>query len=222
MKVYFVIDLMDGKVVRAFEGRRDNYYPIEYFSNLVDSSDPFDVLEVVRPRYLYVADLDRIMGIGNNFSLIDEISRGFHVIADCGFREADEVLNLNFIPVLGTETFDLYKLDEVKSDFFVSLDIRGGRVLSNLDFSDTIEYLNSFNILGLIVLEIDRVGTCSLNFERIEKALKLSENPVYVGGGVGSLEDLMRLRDMGCEGALISTALHRGLIDLDVVRRGEI
>ena len=33
---------------------------------------------------------------------------------------------------------------------------------------------------------------------------------LVAGGGIGGLEDLVRLADSGCDGALVATALHDG------------
>ncbi len=225
MRIYFVIDIMNGKVVRAFGGVRRNYYPISRFSRIVDVDDPIGVVEAVKPKFLYVADLDKIMGKGNNIGTVEILAdKVEHLIADCGFKNPEELNGLKFTPVLGTETFDMSKLEEVRIPVFVSLDIKEGRLLSNsnLEIESMIEYLNTFSLLGLIVLTLDRIGSCSLDLETIEKAIDLSENPVFAGGGVGSIEDLHRLKEIGCEGALIATAVHNRSIALEVVRRGYV
>ena len=225
MQIYFVIDILNGEVVRAFRGERKNYYPISRFSKVVGVDDPIGVVEVVKPKFLYVADLDRITGRGNNTRTIEILaSKVKHLIADCGFKSPEELNGLRFTPVLGTETFDMAQLEEVRIPVFVSLDIKEGRLLSNsnLKFESLIEYLNTFSLLGLIVLTLDRVGSCSLDLKTIEKAVDLSENPVFAGGGVGSIEDLRRLKEIGCRGVLIATAVHNGSIGLEVVRKGYI
>lgn len=222
MRVYFVIDLMGGRVVRAYRGERERYRSIAEFSRIVTTDDPLDVLSVVRPRRVYVADLDRILGRGDNGKVLREIASRWETVADCGFRRAEELEGLNFTPVLGTETFDLREIGNVKA--FVSLDVFEGKPLSNLGLNlrEIVEYLNSFDLLGVIVLTLDRVGSGSLDLDTLGKVLDLSENPVLAGGGVGSYDDLLKLKDMGCDGALIATAVHLGKVGLDVVRKGLI
>ncbi len=224
MRVYFVVDIMNGLIVRAFRGVREGYRPISEFSRVVKSDDPMDVVEVVKPRFLYIADLDRIMGKGNNTRTIERLAeRVEHLIADCGFRSPEELEGLRFTPVLGTETFDIERLEDVRIPAFVSLDLKEGKPINrDVELEELVELLNSFDLLGVIVLTLDRVGSCSLDFETVGMVVNLSENPVFAGGGVGSLEDLVKLKEMGCEGALIATAIHNGSIGLDVVRRGEV
>src|SRR5258706_8042742 len=68
MDIIPVLDLRGGIVVRAHRGQRDQYRPLE--SPLSPTSDPADVMRglysVYPFRTFYVADLDAIMGTGNN------------------------------------------------------------------------------------------------------------------------------------------------------------
>ncbi len=73
MRIIPVIDLRDGKAVRGRSGDRERYRPVE--SRLpggaaVDLSDPALLLSayraLLRPDMVYVADLDRILGRGDN------------------------------------------------------------------------------------------------------------------------------------------------------------
>ena len=222
MLVFFVIDVMDGKVVRAYKGERESYRSIAEFSSIVDTDDPMDVVMEIRPKRLYVADLDAIMGRGCNDRLMETLAgKVDELLVDSGFRDPRELVGLSYVPVLGTETFDLKRLDEVECEAYVSLDFKRGKLLGNLSFESAMEILNSHEF-PVIVLTMDNVGTSKLDFATIERVLGLSQNPVLVGGGVGSMDDLLRLKEMGCYGALVSTAVHKGRIGLDVIRKGKI
>jgi len=223
MRVYFVMDIMNGIVVRAYRGERERYRPISEFSEVVRSDDPLEVVECVRPRYLYVADIDRIEGRGDNLEIVKMLSRYRDVIADCGFRKPDELVNLTFTPVLGTETFDVRLLEDVDIPVFVSLDLIEGRPMNTeFELREVMDVLNSFDLLGVIVLTLDRVGSCSLDLETLGEVMELSDNPVLLGGGVSGYEDLLILKDMGCYGVLIATSVHKRSIDLDIIRRGHV
>ncbi|MEM4702170.1 MAG: HisA/HisF family protein, partial [Archaeoglobaceae archaeon] len=122
MKLFFVLDLKDKIAVLAERGERERYKPISEKSLVVKSSDPVDVVKTLKPRFLYVADLDRILGHGNNFQTIEALSNLVEeLIADCGFRSVEELEKIRFKPVLGTETFDITKIDR---KCYVSLDFR--------------------------------------------------------------------------------------------------
>jgi phosphoribosylformimino-5-aminoimidazole carboxamide ribotide isomerase len=115
MRIYFAMDLLNGEVVRAFRGDREGYGPIHLSSRVLKRSDLFYTVKTIKPRYLYIADLDRIMGKGDNKKKIEEISKEVkHLIADCGFRNPSELDEIEFDPVLGTETFNVRLLSKVK------------------------------------------------------------------------------------------------------------
>ena len=209
MKLYFAIDLSKGQVVRGSKGEREKYKPVGSLQQ---------VLNEFKPKRLYIADLDRIEGKGDNLKLIEEIADSYDVIADLGFREPEEVKEFNFTPIIATETFDLGRIHEVKGDFYVSLDFKG-EFLGGMDLDSALEILNTLKTV-VIVLTVDRVGTLNPNFELVDYVLSKSENPVMVGGGVRNVEDLERLKEMGCSGAIVATAVYKGLIPLSFIRSG--
>ncbi len=222
MKVFFVVDIKDGKVVAGKSGEREKYPPISSVSGVVNSDDAVEVVEEIKPRFLYTADLDRIMGKGNNSDVLLKLStRVEELIADCGFRKPEELENLPFTPVVGTETFDITQLDR---KCYVSIDLKEKFLDASGKFrswKEAVEFLNSLSLEGIIVLPIHAVGTMKTDFSILERALEISEHPVLLGGGISGIEDLERLKEMGCSGALIATAIHKGRIPVDLVRKGE-
>ena len=233
MRLYFVTDLLNGIVVRGVSGKREEYKPVHLESKLnLPSSDLFDVIKEIKPKNLYVADLDRIMGKGDNIDAIEKLTTSVDdLIADCGFKRASEIRNLQsgpvFSPVLGTETFDIRQLEQIENprNIVVSIDILDSILDASSSFKswlEMVEFLNSFRLKGMIVLTLKKVGTSSsLDWKLLEKAIDVATNPVFGGGGVRSLEDLEKAKEIGCEALLISTAVHLGKIPLEVIRRGD-
>ncbi len=221
MKIFFVLDIKERKAVLAERGEREKYRPLIEKSLVVKSSDPVEIVKNLKPRYLYVADLDRISGVGDNFEIIEDLSTLVEdIIADCGFRNAEELSAVKFKAVVGTETFDITKID---TKCYVSLDFRDSFLDSSGKFKnwkDAVEFLNSLELYGLIVLNLRRVGSLKPDFELFLEILELSDNPVLFGGGIGSISDLERLKEMGCEGVLIATAIHRKLLPLSLIQNG--
>ncbi|MBO8179654.1 MAG: HisA/HisF family protein [Archaeoglobus sp.] len=221
MKVFFVVDIKDGKVVAGKSGEREKYPPISSVSGVVNSDDAVEVVEEIRPRFLYAADLDRIMGNGNNSDVLLKLSKRVEeLIADCGFRKPEELENLPFTPVVGTETFDITQLDR---KCYVSIDFKEKFLDASGKFDsweEAVEFLNSLSLEGIIVLPIHAVGTMKTDFSILEQALEISEHPILLGGGISGIEDLERLKEMGCSGVLIATAIHKGRIPVSLVRKG--
>jgi phosphoribosylformimino-5-aminoimidazole carboxamide ribotide isomerase len=79
--------------------------------------------------------------------------------------------------------------------------------------------LNGLSLQAVILLELDRVGTCAgLDRMFLEEAAAVSEHPLILGGGVKGEEDLQTLEDLGFSGALVATAVHNGKIPVEMVR----
>src|SRR6516165_6914824 len=75
MDIIPVLDLRGGIVVRAHMGQRDRYRP------LAPTSDPIDVMRGLYSVYpfktFYLADLDAIMGTGNNEAVLWRLRAAF-------------------------------------------------------------------------------------------------------------------------------------------------
>ena len=70
----------------------------------------------------------------------------------------------------------------------------------------------SAGIGAVIVIDLARVGTgTGLDLGLIARVREAAPGlTLLAGGGVRGLEDLARLADAGCDGALVATALHDG------------
>lgn len=227
MKLYLVMDLLHKEVVRAVKGEREKYRPIHLSSNLLDTSDTENVIKDINPKYVYVADLDRIMGAGDNIQVINNISGNVeHLMADCGFKEPVELEGLGFDGVVGSETFNLRQLEESSANVhYVSLDIKDTFLDASNSFyrwEEALEWLNSFKLEGVIILTLSRVGTLSMDHNIFNRAAEISDNPLYAGGGIKSLKDALNLDKLGFEGVLIASAFHEESIEPEMVRRGRI
>lgn len=223
MRCIYVLDILNGAVVHAFRGERNRYEPIARYSKIVSSSEPLDILQELHPREVYVADLNLLMGRGENLEIIKKISCMTKTMADTGISKAGDLdrLPASICPILGTETasFQLMEESALQREVVVSLDMKDRRVLSRealLANQTPLEYLKRLNHLplkGVILLELNRVGT-SMGLDKafLEEAKAVSEHPLILGGGVKDEEDLRTLEEMGFSGALVATAVHNGSV----------
>src|SRR4051794_23384809 len=90
MRLIPVLDLKEGRIVRAVGGRRSEYRPI--VSCLVATAVPGDVAaalaSVYHPRELYVADLDAIGGASPAVAVYEEIRQPKTALwVDAGVKE---------------------------------------------------------------------------------------------------------------------------------------
>jgi phosphoribosylformimino-5-aminoimidazole carboxamide ribotide isomerase len=224
----FVLDLFNSSAVHAVRGEREKYQPIAAKSRVVNTSDPLSILELLRPKEVYVADLDRITGSGDNLALIGEMAKKAETMADVGISSVEELdlLSLDCKPVLGTETGSFTLIERASSirEVTVSVDLFGGEVLTRdpalkIPPLDLIRRLNPLPIGEIILLALDRVGTSKgLDEVFLRKAADLSDHPVLLGGGVKDGSDLKKLVELGLAGALVATAIHDKSVPLERIR----
>jgi phosphoribosylformimino-5-aminoimidazole carboxamide ribotide isomerase len=232
MRVWPVLDLLRGVVVRGVAGRRETYRPIQ--SRLCDSAAPLAIAQALRDHFgldrLYVADLDGIVhGRGNDGIWRDLSDAGFELMVDAGSANvvgAEHVLRTGARrAIVGLESCpapaDLREiLRGVGADRVVfSLDLKDGRPLATENWprtsSEIAEEALAAGVQAVIVLDLAAVGT-----GRGVPTLDLCRDLVsrypgvewITGGGVNALEDLDTLAGSGVSGALVASALHDGRI----------
>ncbi|RLG22958.1 phosphoribosylformimino-5-aminoimidazole carboxamide ribotide isomerase, partial [Methanosarcinales archaeon] len=143
MRIILVLDIFDGVVVHAVRGERERYLPIADFSSVCDTSDAVEIVRMLNPVEVYAADLNRIRGIGDNFSVINDVSRYCKTILSCGVRSVDNVsqgLLVADTVTIGTENADFDVIEEacrMTDHIDVNIDIMNNRLLTNAGISLT-------------------------------------------------------------------------------------
>ena len=233
MRVVGVIDLKGGTAVHAVRGERERYRPVRS----VIGGDDGDALALARGfraelglDELYVADLDAIVGDGENSTSIGALAQEARVMVDAGVNEparAQALLDLGAHRVIvGTETLtgpdalDRLLAELPDGALVLSVDLREGRVLSpdaqlaGLPALDAVARLHRADLREAIVLDLARVGSGAgpdvALIAEIHSAF--GDLELLAGGGVRTVDDLRALDAAGAAGALVATALHRGVI----------
>jgi phosphoribosylformimino-5-aminoimidazole carboxamide ribotide isomerase len=232
MRVIPVIDLKGGVAVHAVRGDRERYRPLR--SRIAAGPYPLDVARAVRERFgldeLYVADLDAIAGGPGNGDVVAALAREAHLMVDAGAVEPAAVARLLGLGaarvVVGTESlpgaeaFARLRSELPDAPLVLSLDLRGGQVLSPdpalaaLDPAGALARLADAGAEDAIVLDLARVGSG----EGPDVALlgdlrsRVPGVALLAGGGVRHAGDLRALAGAGAVGALVATALHGGAI----------
>ncbi len=232
MDIIPVLDLRGGIIVRARMGQRDHYRPLE--SQLTSTCDPVDVMRgfyAVYPfKTFYVADLDAIMGTGNNEVTLRRLKAAFPAAVlwvDNGL--ADPAAALRWLDaglghlVVGSESQrDAALLQRLSAH---------DRIVLSLDFREQafqgppalLEEVNSWP-RRLIVMTLARVGSgTGPDLDRLRAIREVAAGRgIYAAGGVRDRADLAALKGEGIAGALVATSLHDGRLhgnDLDAIER---
>jgi len=233
MRVVPVIDLKGGTAVHAVRGERERYRAVRG----VLSSDPLALARAFRDEFgleeLYVADLDAISGDGEHSAHIGALARSARVMVDAGVSEPDRAQALLELGahrvVIGTETLTgAEALDRLlaalpEGAVVLSIDLRDGRVLSpdpqlaDVPALEAVARLHRAGLHEAIVLDLARVGSGAGPDVAMIAELHAArpELELLAGGGVRDVADLRALGDAGAAGALVATALHRGVIGPD-------
>jgi phosphoribosylformimino-5-aminoimidazole carboxamide ribotide isomerase len=233
MRVVGVIDLKGGAAVHAVRGERERYRPVRS----AIGGDDGDALALARGfrdalglEEIYVADLDAIVGDGENGASIGALAREARVMVDAGVSEpgrAQALLDLGVHRVIvGTETLSgPDALDRLLAELpdgalVLSVDLREGRVLSpdpqlaGAPAMDALARLQRAGLREAIVLDLARVGSGAGPDVALIAELHgaFPDLELLAGGGVRTIDDLRALDGAGAAGALVATALHGGVI----------
>jgi phosphoribosylformimino-5-aminoimidazole carboxamide ribotide isomerase len=216
MLIIPVVDLMGGVVVRATAGRRDAYRPI--ISPLAASSAACDIvagfLRLHPFKIVYVADLDAILGRGDNMSAARSLADQFPEVTfwlDSGARSLAS--RSPFETIVGSETMprEAPPLDlSAEPDAILSLDFQSGKFLGPPALAASPHLWPA----RVIVMTLERVGLGDGPDFATLAAIKARAGgrELFAAGGVRGAEDLAALERRGVAGALIASALHDGRI----------
>jgi phosphoribosylformimino-5-aminoimidazole carboxamide ribotide isomerase len=233
MRVIPVLDLLDGKVVHAVGGRRQEYQPIS--SKWTTSVQAKEVARALMEQYgfqeFYVADLDAIAGRKPNRSTLDALrSLELHCWLDGGIRDAAtarQMAEMAETVVVGLETIDgPDALQAIAGELppqrlVFSLDLRAGRPLGDggawgqATPKEISRQVLSLGVQRILVLDLARVGS-NTGPGSLELCEWLIAQPACretsLGGGVRGPGDLQSLHTRGVNAVLVASALHDGRI----------
>jgi len=227
-----VIDLKHGRAVHAVAGRREAYQTAR--GVLGDGDDPVSLAlamaRACRTKRLYVADLDAIAGLPPQCDLVDSLaSAGLELWLDAGVTGPADAwpwleVDGNLMVVLGLETVRGPRaLAEAArrnpGRFAFSLDLVSGepRRAPGWETGDMAELFGAAMDAGIrrmLAIDLARVGTGNGPWgQGVVEAWRRAgaTGELLAGGGVRGPDDLRALADTGFHGALVATALHRGM-----------
>jgi phosphoribosylformimino-5-aminoimidazole carboxamide ribotide isomerase len=247
MELIPVIDLAHDVAVQARAGDRARYRPAESVLTPGVAGDPVALIQAYRDvlgtRECYVADLDAIQGGEIQRGLLGDLARAGDpcgTLVDAGIGDPDGALEMLALGanrvVVGLETLrafrDLAAIVTAAGPERVvfSLDLRLGRPVlhpANRGAGETDHVAASLAALAvtagastLLVLDVGRVGTGAGVDLGLLEALRreFPSQRLLAGGGVSNRRDLDRMRDAGCDGVLVATAIHTGRVGAADVR----
>lgn len=218
------------------------YRPVR--SVLLQGADPVALLRAYREplesKAVYVADLDAIMGGGDNLAIIAKMAAAepqLELLVDAGIHNVMQARRLLDAGV---------KKVVIASESLASLNAASGllaalgaeRALLSLDLKAQVILwrepstesrdpgvaalrLLSLGFREAILLEMDRIGTGGgADAELLGRVTTAAPDVRFiVGGGIASVAELVLLQRAGASGVLLATALHNGTITREDLSR---
>ena len=232
MKIFPAIDIKDKKCVRLVKGDFDN--KTEYEMSPVEQAAKYKDYGF---KNLHIVDLDgALTGETVNLDTIKEIisTSNLKIEIGGGVRNFESIQKYTDAGVekviLGSAAVkDKFFLKEACQKFpnkiALGLDAKDGYLSvsgwkenSNKLTLDFLKEVNDYGASRLIYTDINRDGTKqSPNFEETEKIAELSNCPVIVSGGVSSIDDIRKAKDLNknIEGIIVGKAIYDGDIKLE-------
>ena len=237
LEVIPVIDLAVGRAVHAVGGERAHYALV---TSALAPGWPGDAMalarayrERVRAHRCYVADLDAITGAATQRRLLDQLASdegfGGALLVDAGIgcvADLQRLEGMNVMPVVGLETLhhwdELPALLAIAPSLVFSLDLRAGEPLGRIaarppggSTAETIAVaVAAAGVREVILLDLARIGRpWGPDFARLAAVrAAVPDLRLLAGGGVRDAADLAHLEQIGVDGALLASALHRGTL----------
>ncbi len=229
MNIFPAIDIIGGKAVRLVKG--------DYAQMTVYNDSPLAVakeFEAKGAKYLHIVDLEGAKdGTTPNIDVIAQIIRETSLLVEVGGGiRSDETLK-KYIDIgvwraiLGTAAISdpafLERALALYGDkIAVGADLSGGMVaikgwleVSSVSGREFFDRMQSLGVKGIICTDISKDGL--LGGTNIELYRSLSESftiDITASGGVSSLDDIKKLKEMGLYGAILGKALYTGALEL--------
>ena len=226
------IDLKGGQCVRLRQGHMNDA--------TVFSDDPVAVAKRwvdEGAQRLHLVDLDgAIKGHPMNMKVIEAIAAAIEIPIQIGGGIRDEQTVLHYLNagvqyvIIGTKAINApHFLHDLCLEFprhiIVSLDAKDGRVALNgwtkmtgHDVIEAAQHCERDGVEAIIYTDIGRDGMMKgFNAEATLKLAKSLKTPVFASGGVSSMDDIRKLKELepdGVAGAVIGRALYEGTLSL--------
>ena len=233
MKIFPAIDIKDKKCVRLVKGDFDN--KTEYEISPVEQAGKYKDHGF---KNLHIVDLDgALTGKTVNLDVIQEIASKYDFKIEIG----GGVRSINSIKqyidagvekvILGSgaiknKEFLKESCTKFKGQIALGLDAKDGNLSVsgwkenlNVKTTDFLKEVNNYGVSRIIYTDINRDGMkTSPNLDETVKIAELSNCPVVISGGVSSMNDIKKAKDLNnkkIEGIIIGKAIYDGDIKLD-------
>ena len=224
------IDLIEGKCVRLTQG--------DYTTKKVYHEDPLEIAKSFEAHgvvKLHLVDLDGAKSQHIvNYKILESICTKTNLKVDFGGGlKSDDDLRIAFesgahqitggsIAVKQPEIFNAWLQDYGSDKIILGADCKDQKIATSgwLETSalNVISFIKNYEEKGIsyvICTDISKDGMLEgTSNELYEKIINETNVKLIASGGVSNIDDLVQLKALGCEGAIIGKAIYEGKITL--------
>jgi phosphoribosylformimino-5-aminoimidazole carboxamide ribotide isomerase len=225
------IDLMNGKIVRLSRGDPKTAKVYDQFGGPLETAKKWSEEGA---RKLHIIDLDATFGTGDNLPIIADIAENVELPIQVGggirtIEAAEKLLAMGISQViLGSLAFsDPKAITQIGQTFgsetvIVALDNRDGKIMvegwktpTRLGIKEALEKFAALGVRAFLITSITKDGMLSgPDLETLRDACQFPDVAIIAAGGIGGLNDLVALEQIGVEGVVIGKALYEGRFTL--------
>ncbi len=229
MIIFPAIDLYDKKAVRLYKG--------DYQNMTVYSENPIEIardFELCGATHIHMVDLEGAKdGTTPNIDIVKQVANETNLFVEIGggirtMNTVDKYLSAGVGRViLGTAAVtDTEFLKEAVAKYgekiAVGADVKDGYIAikgwiekSQVTLEDFLSNMQNIGVKYIICTDISKDGAMrGTNLELYSKLSQKYSMNITASGGVSSLDDVKKLREMDIYGAIIGKAYYIGAIDL--------
>lgn len=230
MRIIPAIDIIDGKCVRLTKG--------DYNTQVTYSDNPLEVAKMFEDngiQYLHLVDLDGAKSKSIvNHKVLNQIAANTSLKIDFGGGiKSDKDAKIAFdngaaqitggsIAVENPELFMQWLAEYGADKIILGADSKNRKIAthgwlkeSEMDVLDFISKYEKEGIKYVICTDIAKDGMLQGASEELYKEIiNTTDVNLIASGGVSTVDDLISLKQMGCEGAIIGKAIYEGKISM--------
>ncbi|MCT4697761.1 1-(5-phosphoribosyl)-5-[(5-phosphoribosylamino)methylideneamino]imidazole-4-carboxamide isomerase [Tenacibaculum haliotis] len=230
MRIIPAIDIIDGKCVRLTKG--------DYATKKIYNENPVEVAKEFEDsgiEYLHLVDLDGAKSQHIvNYKVLQEIAAKTNLKIDFGGGlKSDEDLRIAFdngasqitggsIAVKNPEVFTGWLTEYGSDKIILGADCINRKIATHgwLETSEVevIDFIIKYEKLGIkntICTDVAKDGMLQgASVELYQEILSKSGVNLIASGGVANIDDLIRLKEIGCEGTILGKAIYENRISL--------
>ncbi|WP_271405334.1 1-(5-phosphoribosyl)-5-[(5-phosphoribosylamino)methylideneamino]imidazole-4-carboxamide isomerase [Tenacibaculum soleae] len=230
MRIIPAIDIIEGKCVRLTKG--------DYSTKKIYNENPVEVAKEFEDNgieYLHLVDLDGAKSQHIvNYKVLEQIASKTNLKIDFGGGlKSDDDLRIAFenganqitggsIAVKNPEIFKGWLTQYGSDKIILGADCINRKIATHgwLKTSevDVVDFIKEYEVLGVkttICTDVAKDGMLQgASVALYQEILAKSGINLIASGGVASIDDLIKLKEIGCEGTILGKAIYEGNITL--------